>query len=269
MVNHVVLATLAALSVESVLAENSGFDVAQLPLSEAPYREVAALEANAANLVRTLMPADEQAGMAQIWALVERSDLEEQWAYVPARNLWIEIGRNESATALDSEVETDVEFLTSIVRRYHEVRIFHFHPASYYGRVLPVGTPAARAAADEIESIGYALPSPTDVISSLKLTEILHDADPLASIGYAVISPHGVVSYGMTAPGFKTVHYEGGNPRATTARSIITRIAIRRMAFNIARTIAELPSPTIGEVIADLCAQGSDENYLLTFAGRP
>jgi hypothetical protein len=59
--------------------------------------------------------------------------------------------------------------------------------------------------------------------------------------------------------------YDWGNPRATTARSIVTRIAIRRMPFNIASTVDALGSPTISKVIEALCEQASDENYRLSF----
>ena len=88
---------------------------------------------------------------------------------------------------------------------------------------------------------------------------------PRASITHSVVSPHGLVTYGPTAPGLRTIAYDWGNPRATLARSIVTRVAIRRMAFNIASTIDALESPTIGEVIEALCAQASDESYALSF----
>ena len=47
--------------------------------------------------------------------------------------------------------------------------------------------------------------------------------------------------------------------------TIVTRLAIRRMPFNIAATIASLDDPTIGDVIAALCAQATDERYALSF----
>jgi hypothetical protein len=86
-----------------------------------------------------------------------------------------------------------------------------------------------------------------------------------ASITYAVVSPNGVVTYGPTASGLETIAYDWGNPRATLARSIVTRVAIRRMTFNIGSTADALDDPTIGDVIAALCAQASDENYRLSF----
>jgi hypothetical protein len=245
-------------------------DKAQLPASPRPYLELAALDANAENSVRMLVPADEASGVAQIEALVGRSSFEEQWAFVPAIDLWIEIGINESASELDSQVEVDIDYLKEIVGLYRDVRIVHFHPASFYAQVWQrepyrVEFPADAVGNGSVQPIGFALPSPTDVVSSIELSNMLFAEDPQNSISYSVVSPHGLVTYGLTTRGLRTVAYDWGNPRATVARSIVTRIAIRRMTFNIASTIAALDSPTIGEVIEALCAQASDENYELSF----
>lgn len=250
--------------------DETQFDTAQLPASPIPYLELAALDANVMNAFRVLVPADETSGVAQIQALAGHTNFEEQWAFVPAINLWIEIGINESASELDSQVEIDIDYLKQIVGLYHAVQIFHFHPASFYRRAwqhepYPIEFPAGAIDVGNMQPVGYALPSPTDVVSSIELSEMLFAEDPRASISYSVVSPHGLVSYGPTRPGIRTIAYDWGNPRATLARSIVTRIAIRRMAFNIVSTIAALDSPTIGEVIEALCAQASDTDYELSF----
>lgn len=246
----------------------------QLPASTIPYVEQQALVANVENTVRTVVPADETVGLSQIEALVGHTDFEEQWAFVPSVHLWIEIGRNESATELDSEVEIDTDYLKAIVRLYHSVEIFHFHPAGYYRRIwqhepYPVSSLAGDIGRDRLQPVGFALPSPDDVVSSIELSRLLLVDDPAARVSYSVVSPHGIVSYGLTDQGLKTIAYDWGNPQASTARSIVTRIAIRRMPFNIASTMDALSRPTIGDVIGALCEQGSDENYRLTFRPFP
>lgn len=243
---------------------------ARLPLSAIPILEEAALVANSENAVRTLVRADEVVGVSQIRALAGHTDFEEQWAFVPSMGLWIEIGRNESVSELDSEVELDVDYLSEIVSLYRSVTVFHFHPAGFYRRVwqselYPSDFPARAIDRGKLQPVGFALPSPNDVISSIELSRLLWAKDPAARVTYSVVSPHGVVTYGPTGPGLKTIAYNWGNPRAADARSIVTRIAIRRMPFNIASTIAALDSPTIGEVIRALCGQASDENYRITF----
>jgi hypothetical protein len=242
-----------------------------LPVSRAPYAEASLLGSNAANLVRTFVSADEEAGLTQIQALVPRASLEEQWAYVPAVGLWIEIGRNESGSEADPQVETDVEYLRAIVGLFGAVHLIHLHPASVYAggawdeRLFPVRYPAAAIAPDDLRPIGYALPSPDDVRSSIELSEIVGHDNPQENIRHSVVGPHGIVSYGPTAAGRAKLLSESGYPLATTARDIVTGIVVRRAEFNIERTISMLESPTIGEVIASLCAQASDEHFQVPF----
>jgi hypothetical protein len=217
-----------------------------------------------------MVPADKGAGVAQILTLVGHTNFEEQWVFVPSIDLWIEIGKNESVSELDSEVELDTGYLTQIVGLYHDVEIYHFHPAGFYDRVwqedlYPADFPANALDPGSLQPVGLALPSPNDVVSSIELSRMLYAKDPTARITYAVVSPHGVVTYGPTAAGIQSIAYDWGNPRATIARSIVTRTAIRRMPFNIATTIATLRRPTIGQVISALCAQTTDENYQLSF----
>lgn len=250
--------------------ERSRFDEARLPASARPYLQEATLVANVENSVRTLVPADEVSGISQIMTLVGHTNFEEQWVFVPAIDLWIEIGTNESVSELDSQVEVDTDYLAQIVGLYHEVQIFHFHPAGFYKRIWkhephPVGFSADALGSGDIQPVGFALPSPSDIVGSIELSRMLLARDPLARVTYAVVSPHGVVTYGPTEQGLRTMVYNWGNPRATIARSVVTRIAIRRQPFSIASTIDSLHSPTIGEVIEALCAQSSDENYTLSF----
>ena len=249
--------------------DQARFDVGQLPDSAIPYIERAVLTANTANAVRMLVPANQSAGVDQIKALTAGSNFEEQWAFVPAINLWIEIGGNESVSELDSSVETDVAYLKEIVRLYDVVQIFHFHPAEFYLRVWDdtlTSEVSAEATGDEPGPIGFALPSPTDVMSSIQLSEAILADYPHASITHSVVSPHGLMTYGATVLGLDRIRYEQGNPRATLARSIVSRIAIRRMEFNIAKTIAVLDDPSIGEVIHALALQCTDQHFEVAFA---
>jgi hypothetical protein len=254
--------------VPTAQAEQPGPDIALLPTSHPPYREIDTLGVNHENLFRGLVVANEAAGLVQVLNLAGRSRFEEQWAFVPALSIWIEIGINERSSHKDAEVEIDVAYLRRIVALFPEVLLVHFHPASFYPAVIPVGYPASFMAAD-VAAIGYALPSASDVLASIRLMELLHADNPDVQVAFAVISPHGVVSYGATETGRATIIYEGNNPRAGTTRSIVTRAAIRRMPFNVTETVTALGSPDIGDVIAELCAQFSDENYTATYSPVP
>lgn len=264
---RIVVLVLALAAPDVAMAASAAPLDARLPASAIPYSPAETLVANVENAVRTIVPANHDNGVSQILDLIGRTDSEEQWVFIPSAALWIEIGRNEFATELDSQVEIDTDYLTEIVRLFHIVNIVHFHPAGYYWPegAHPVQFPVSALGAEELQPVGFALPSPDDVVSSIELSRLLQSADPDARITYSVVSPHGVVTYGPTEPGLRTILYEWGNPRATIARSIVTRIAIRRMEFNIASTIGRLSAPSIGDVIAALCAQATDENYELSY----
>jgi len=127
---------------------------------------------------------------------------------VPAASLWIEIGKNESVTNLDSEFEVDTDYLKEIVRLYHSVAIFHFHPAGFYSRIrrhepYPIDFPAGSIEHDRLQPVGFALPSPDDVVSPIELSRMLTADNPAAHISYAVVSPYGIIAYGLTAVGLK------------------------------------------------------------------
>lgn len=205
-------------------SDRSVFEAPVLPVSTIPYQAQPLLVANAEDTFRTFVPADEAVGISQIMFLVGHTDFEEEWAFVPSASLWIEIGKNESVTKLDSEVEVDTDYLKQIVSLYHTVAIFHFHPAGFYRRILQhepfsIDFPVRSIERSRLQPVGFALPSPDDVVSSIELSRLLSANDHAARISYSVVSPYGVVTYGLTTAGLNTVSYEWGNPRATTARS--------------------------------------------------
>ena len=140
-----------------------------------------------------------------------------------------------------------------------------FYRRIWYVAPYPADYPAAAIAGGNVQPIGFALPSPTDVLSSLELSQMLLALDPASDVTYSVVSPYGLVTYGATAAGLKTIIYENGNPRGNVAQAIVTRVAIRRMAFNIASTIRALGNPSIGKAIAEICLQASDADYRLSF----
>jgi hypothetical protein len=263
-----------ALATIAPAQDRATVDIARLPPSDVPYVELATLEVNVENTSRGVMRADEDTGIWQISALLISTRFEEQWAYVPAIETWIEVGRNEVTADSDAQVETDVDYVEKLVGFFGRVQLYHPHPAGYYSdgswqqRLFPVEFPAYRLASSDLRPIGLALPSPTDVAASIELSQVLLTKHPKATVTHSVVTPHGLVTYGPTALGLKRMLLEWGSPRASVARSVISITAVRRAVFNIARTIDVLENPMIAEVIEDLCTQGSDENYVINFTPR-
>jgi hypothetical protein len=251
---------------------NDQIALSGLPDSGIPYVAIAHLESNPLNRGRTVAWTDRATGLAQIKALLSRTNFEEQWAFIPAANLWIEIGRNEVATGKDSSVELDLDFLTRLAAVYDEIHILHFHPASYYkqGRWadthFDINYPARRLRREEILPIGLALPSSADVASSVQLVELLSEENLQTSLHFTVVSPHGQVSYGPTEIGVQNLIFNRGNPRLNFVREIAVRAILRRTSANIQRSIENMPSLSIGGIIAELCKQMSGEDYRLTFS---
>ncbi|PHR54059.1 MAG: hypothetical protein COA47_16090 [Robiginitomaculum sp.] len=257
-----------------VFAQDSALPIS-LPASETPLQQIALLESNILNESRGVMVGDMHAGVLQISALLRRSRFEEQWAFVPAANSWIEIGHSEVASDSESEVELDVDYLAKIIETYGDVYIVHFHPASFYdnGRwadgMFGSNYDARDLQNDEVAMIGLALPSASDVAASVQLVELLGNAALRSKLRFLVISPLGQVEYGATDPGRARIIFNQGNPRINIMRELATASAIRRGQRNIARLIATLPQPTIGEVIAALCAEGSSDIYQLHYKAQP
>lgn len=241
-----------------------------LPLSDTPYRLLAALESNQLNESRSVVLANRETGVLQISALVRRTNFEEQWAYIPSAHIWIEIGRNEKTSQKDSEVELDFGYLQQIASVYDAVHIVHFHPSSFYtggrwaDRMFGVDHEASDLSGDEVAMIGLALPSPSDVVASIQLVELFGSQNSGLELQFSVISPHGQVDYGATRSGVEKIIYNIGNPRMNYARELATISAMRRSPMNIARTIASSSTPTIGEVISALCAQITNEDYSIS-----
>lgn len=250
---------------------NNHENFSQIPASNTPYVQVTALGTNTVNDARKVARMDRLTGVSQIAGLLSRTNYEEQWAFIPAANLWIEIGKNEVSTGADSTVELDFEYLKSIAGVYDEIHILHFHPSSYYnqgiwaGSQFDVNFPAKDLQGDEVIPIGLALPSSADVASTVQMVELLSDAHPKTKLKFTVVSPHGQVSYGPTKIGKQKLIFHRGNPRRNFLREIAVRTILRRSPRNIHLSIEKLKSPSIGDVISELCNQISGEDYLVVF----
>ena len=266
-----------ALAPHAVRAETPCL-VAELPPSDRPIVEEASLTTNPANLTRKLTRLKEQSGVDQMLDLAGRTMFEEQWAYIPARGLWIEIGSNEFAWGNDSQVELDADYLMALLEVFGHVRVYHFHPAAYFDRPggageLPAGTSEASALpAGRLGSIGFALPSPADAEVSLKIALEQGTNKPNVNATFHVVSPYGVASYGSTERGRKRLVAEEGNPRTNPALTILVTLSLRRGEINVTKTVESISDATINEVINVLADQVTTPDYEVQFepvARRP
>lgn len=244
----VVLMCRAGLS--SAQSQLSDADVPRfLPPSSRPLVGDGTLSTNVRNATRVFAVLGEREGLNHIRGLLTTSAVEEQWAYLPDQQVWVEIGTSEAGP----QVETDAEYLKQLLAFSERVHLYHFHPASY----LEPGVNAALA---------LALPSPTDVVSSFKIAKLQQALNPHSDVRNYVVSPYGVVEYGPTLVGRARIYAEATHPRAFIERDLLTLIAIRRTDRNVARTRELAPVAGPLEIISELCSQLSNEHYRMHFA---
>lgn len=262
-------AIILALGARPALADPAlSTGAAALP-GDGTYVTLATLAPNPVNTTRTIVAAGEAAGIDQIRGLVGSSRLEEQWAFVPAAGLWIEVGRNELADNRTSEVELDLDFLAAIATLHDDVMLVHFHPAQFYrehgwDRVRPATARVAGWSAEEMKPIALSLPSTDDVMASITANAAIAQAAPGARLRHMVVTPHGTVTYGLTDRGLKRILFDRGNPVASPERAILYRYALLQTPRNPAH-VASGSAATVGDILATIAGQVSDDDYEVTF----
>jgi hypothetical protein len=168
------------------------------------------LRANSSNAERYIVKGlCERDGIQQIARILQRSDVEEMWAFLPHECQWHEIGREEISEAAKSYLRVDMDYLAGLMAANADIHLVHFHPARYFGCAARPDCPkrarAARVAMPDkrwITDLVYSMPSPSDVLFMMNVTSRFYrDHHPHGTIVHKVVTPYGVVDYGLTAEG--------------------------------------------------------------------
>lgn len=226
------------------------------------------LGANAGPATRMAAALPERDALTQIRALAARSTLEEQWAYLPDHDLWIEIGINEKSNETGAEVEADSALLKALMTGFDKIDLYHFHPNAFFegrGESFSSETPAADLSTKELASVSLALPSPADVQTSLEMTLLARSLGSSVELRHFVVSPIGTVSYGPTRRGNRKLVADRGNPRSSLGHEIMVTAAVRRGPVNIAKTVERETKLSVSELLSTLCAQMSADLYAASF----
>jgi hypothetical protein len=253
---RLVLATFLSLAVTLGEARETSTlpqtDIAELSVllaqSTRPLVFSSELSTNGQNAIRGVVAMAEAEGIDQIRRLLDTSALEEQWVFLPEPQIWIEIGVGE----VDDRVEVDVDFLERVLGAFDTVHLYHIHPARYFE---PGGS----------DTLALALPSPSDVESSVKIAKLQQALSPGSEVRSFVVSPLGVVEYAPTPLGRSRLVAEATHPRASVERDLMTMISVRRSVFNVTRTIAAEPEAGSARIIENLCTQLSTEFFNMRF----
>jgi hypothetical protein len=178
------------------------------PVREATYSTY--LRANSSNAERYIVKGlCERDGIRQISLILQRSEVEEMWAFLPHECQWHEIGREEISEAAKSYLRVDMDYLTALMVAHADIHLVHFHPARYFECATRPDCPkrarAARAAMPDkrwINDLVYSMPSPSDVLFMMNVTSRFYRSHhPHGTIAHKVVTPYGVVDYGLTAAG--------------------------------------------------------------------
>jgi hypothetical protein len=121
--------------------------------------------------------------------------LEEHWAFLPERDIWLEIGCREE----EGSVEIDQDYLETIIRENAELAIYHIHPRNYLRS-------KARKGYTDIRETWLTVPSLEDVAFMIYYSSMFNREHPRGKISWNVCSPLGVTEYGLTQRGIS--HYE-------------------------------------------------------------
>ena len=112
--------------------------------------------------------------------------------------------------------------------------------------------------------MGLALPSPEDVATAIDVALQQQSLDSASSVKNFVVSPFGTIEFEPTPVGRKLMFYEHNNPLGSIERALIVTDAIVRAPHSVERMAAKSPMLTTSEIIAELCAQMTDDNFLMT-----
>jgi hypothetical protein len=168
------------------------------------------LRANASNTERYIVKdVCEREGIRQIARILQRSEVEEMWAFLPHECEWHEIGRAERSEAAKSVLRVDMEYLAGLMAASADIHLVHFHPMRYFECAARADCPkrarAGRAAMPDkrwITDLVYSMPSPSDVLFMMNVTSrYQRKHQPHGSMSHKVVTPYGVIDYGLTAEG--------------------------------------------------------------------
>lgn len=176
------------------------------PAREAKYST--RLHANSSNVERHVVRGVcERDGLRQIARILQRSEVEEMWAFLPQACQWHEIGRDERSGATRSTLRVDMDYLAGLMADHADIHLVHFHPMRYFECAAQADCPKrmGRPAVPDkrwITDLVYSMPSPSDVMFMMNVTSRFHRRhQPHGTIRHKVVTPYGVVDYGLTAEG--------------------------------------------------------------------
>jgi len=179
------------------------------------YKVIDELVVNNKNNYKTVIYKNEDEGVSEMRELVESSQTEESWAYLPHMEKWIEVGYNEETEKKVKEryitkTKLDVQLLDILMDENDNMILYHFHPPSYHlleddikrreEKELPMSD-------NEIEKarigilIKSAYPSRSDLLNMIGNSTEFYERNPGGKITFKICSYYGITEYHLTDEG--------------------------------------------------------------------
>ncbi len=182
---------------------------------EEGYNVINELVVNNKNEYKTVIYKNENEGISEMRKLIESSQIEESWAYLPHQEKWIEIGYNEEPEKKINEnyitkAKLDIQFLDGLMNENNNMILYHFHTSYCLSlgekikereeRDLPMSD-------NEIEKerirllIKSAYPSRSDLLNMIGNSTEFFERNSDGNITFKVCSHYGITEYCLTDEG--------------------------------------------------------------------
>jgi hypothetical protein len=187
---------------------------------EEGYNVINELVVNNKNQYKTVTYKNENEGISEMRKLIESSQVEESWVYLPHQEKWIEIGYNEeSEKKIDesyiTKAKLDIQFLDGLMNENSNMILYHFHTSyslSLEDKIKKREKDGSPMNDNEIEKerirllIKSAYPSRSDLLNMIGNSTEFFERNSDGHITFKVCSHYGITEYRLTDEGMAYLH---------------------------------------------------------------
>ena len=187
---------------------------------EEGYNIINELVVNNKNQYKTVIYENENEGISEMRKLIESSQIEESWVYLPHQEKWIEIGYNEeSEKKIDesyiTKAKLDIQFLDALMNENNNMILYHFHSSyclSLEDKIKKREKNGSPMNDNEIEKerirllIKSAYPSRSDLLNMIGNSMEFFERNSDGNITFKVCSHYGITEYRLTDEGMAYLH---------------------------------------------------------------
>jgi hypothetical protein len=187
---------------------------------EEGYYVINELVVNNKNQYKTIIYETEEEGISEMRKLIESSQIEESWAYLPHQEKWIEIGYNEEPEKKINEnyitkAKLDIQFLDRLMNENNNMILYHFHTSyclSLEDKIKEREKNGSPMNDNEIEKerirllIKSAYPSRSDLLNMIGNSTEFFEKNSDGNITFKVCSHYGITEYHLTDEGVEYLY---------------------------------------------------------------